>query len=135
MSIQYYFTMILYFQIFTLSFPFTVITNSCQEAQAWLSIFWNNHFSDIPLAIPLLEEVPWEHMANALSMEFLLATGRALCIADLNYLCKYDAFLLLNTNNIHSSKIDFSEKGLRCRCRSNKFSNIMEQIQQRPFGK
>lgn len=83
--------MILYFQVFTLSSPFAVITNSCQEAHAWLSIFWNKHFSDSSLTISP-REVSWERMANALSMEFLLATGRGLCNADLNFLCKYDAF-------------------------------------------
>ncbi|XP_071451764.1 signal transducer and activator of transcription 5B isoform X2 [Hetaerina americana] len=77
----------LVFQVWTLSLPVVVIVHGNQEPHAWATVTWDNAFAEperAPYAVP--ERVPWPQAAEALSVKFRAATGRALTEENLRFL-------------------------------------------------
>ncbi|XP_046397100.1 signal transducer and activator of transcription 5B isoform X2 [Ischnura elegans] len=77
----------LVFQVWTLSLPVVVIVHGNQEPHAWATVTWDNAFAEperAPYAVP--ERVPWAQAAEALSVKFRAATGRALTEENLRFL-------------------------------------------------
>lgn len=77
----------LVFQVWTLSLPVVVIVHGNQEPHAWATVTWDNAFAEperVPYAVP--DRVPWAQAAEALSVKFRAATGRALTEENLRFL-------------------------------------------------
>ena len=77
-------------KVWTLSLPMTVAVHGCQEHEGWATITWDNSFFAID-RVPFIVrgEVPWSHMAWALSKRFEYQTGCTVTGEHLQYLCKY----------------------------------------------
>lgn len=79
----------LMFQVWTLSLPVVVIVHGNQEPHAWATVTWDNAFSEpgrVPFAVP--EKVPWNKVAETLSLKFRAATGRGLTEDNLRFLAE-----------------------------------------------
>jgi hypothetical protein len=77
------------FNVWTLSSPVIVITNTNQQIDAMATIFWDSAFSDlhrVPFDEP--KSVRWSLLAEALSMIFEYKTGRGLTPENLHFLCE-----------------------------------------------
>ncbi|XP_022902294.1 signal transducer and activator of transcription 5B isoform X2 [Onthophagus taurus] len=77
----------LMFQVWTLSLPVVVIVHGNQEPHAWATVTWDNAFSEPgrpPFAVP--DKVPWNKVAEMLSLKFRSTTGRSLNEDNLRFL-------------------------------------------------
>ncbi|XP_025832752.1 signal transducer and activator of transcription 5B isoform X2 [Agrilus planipennis] len=79
----------LVFHVWTLSLPVVVIVHGNQEPHAWATVTWDNAFSEpgrVPFTVP--DKVPWNKVAETLSLKFRAATGRPLTDENLCFLAQ-----------------------------------------------
>ncbi|CAG9825338.1 unnamed protein product [Phaedon cochleariae] len=79
----------LMFQVWTLSLPVVVIVHGNQDPHAVATVTWDNAFSEsgrVPFAVP--DRVPWNKVAEMLSLKFRAATGRCLTEDNLRFLAE-----------------------------------------------
>ncbi|KAJ8920971.1 hypothetical protein NQ315_015765 [Exocentrus adspersus] len=99
----------LMFQVWTLSLPVVVIVHGNQEPHAWATVTWDNAFSEpgrVPFAVP--DKVPWNKVAETLSLKFRSATGRPLTEDNLKFLAE-KAFRSNNINDANNAMLSWAQ--------------------------